>query len=105
MAANSLEIIDMDNGKMFICPDYFDISIVSDAKNIFKGLLDEKPETISLDTKKMESIDTAAMQLLFVFINDAKKKGININFQIDDDSLCRTASVLGLSKHLGLNCE
>jgi anti-anti-sigma regulatory factor len=105
MDENPPQSIDTDHGKVFICPDYFDISVVSDTRNIFQGLLDEKPEAIILNTESMEMIDTAAMQLLVAFVNDAKKYAINISYQLGNDVMCRTASTLGLIDHLGLECN
>ena len=104
MDGNATEIVDSEHGKVVICPEYFDISTVSDVKNVFLSLLDEKPNLIVLNTEKMATIDTAAMQFLTSFVTDARKLGIEINYQDVEGSLGCAASSLGLSKHLGVDC-
>ena len=105
MDVSPLEITEKGNGKSVIFPEYFDISVVSDIKSIFAELLAVKPDLITLNTERMEMIDTAGMQLLLAFVIDAKKNDINISYQLGDDCMCRTASTLGLIEHLGLECN
>lgn len=105
MDEGPLQVTDSNNGKSIACPDYFDISVVSEVREVFQGLIKEKPATLTLNMEKIELIDTAAMQLLIAFINDAKSAGIEIKYQGENEAVCKAANTLGLLKHLEIECN
>jgi len=105
MVENPLKITESEHGQVITCPDYFDISVVSDARESFQRVVDGNPACITLDTDHTEMVDTAAMQLLVAFVKDAKNNGISVSYQGENDCVCRAAQALGLVEDLGLDCS
>ncbi len=55
---------------------------------------------VQLCGKKVERIDTAALQLLLAFINSPD---VTVGWIEPSQELCQAASLLGLNSHLGLS--
>jgi ABC-type transporter Mla MlaB component len=92
---------DNENVCEIACEESMDISIVSSYRTQFiEALASEK--TIVLDGALIERADTAALQLLSVFFNDANAQQQEIRWKSPSEALCRSAAMLGLSKLLHL---
>lgn len=91
---------DTDKGKKVICPESFDISTVSEVKNIFEKILQDAPTDIKLSTEITQTIDTSALQLLVSFIQSAAKQGIRLEITTPSEAVSQAAMVLGLNEVL-----
>lgn len=57
---------------------------------------------ISIDATALQQIDAAGVQLMYVFIQDAKKHSIEVRWESSSEALEKTARQLGMLEHLGL---
>jgi len=57
---------------------------------------------ITLDAAYVESVDTAALQVLLAFVRQVRGKGHTVNWQSPSDALLKTASLTGLAIDMGL---
>ncbi|PCJ23934.1 MAG: hypothetical protein COA96_10625 [SAR86 cluster bacterium] len=57
---------------------------------------------INLDAEKVETIDTAILQLLLSFVREVRGNGNSVNWQSPSEPLFKTAEMIGLGAELGL---
>ena len=62
----------------------------------------EKGTDVNLNATKVESIDTASLQLLAVFVEQVCANGQSVNWQSTSDALTGTAKLAGLDVQLNL---
>lgn len=62
----------------------------------------EKASDIEIDAAALNQVDTAAIQLLYAFVHDARSKGLNICWKSRSEALDAAAEQLGLSEYMGL---
>ncbi len=62
----------------------------------------EQNSTIVVDAEKVESIDTAALQLLAAFVNSIGQQANRIEWKNPSVIFCEMADLLDLSEHLGI---
>lgn len=58
---------------------------------------------VILDAARVESTDTASLQLLYAFVREGRERGIEVNWRAPAKPLCRDARLLGLSVEMGLS--
>lgn len=58
---------------------------------------------VLLRASDVEQADTAALQLLLAYWQDAASRGIAVRWEAPSQTLRQTACLLGLGPHLGLN--
>ena len=104
MTENQLQLTDIDGGKLLACPEYFDISVVTEFHQTLVNLLAEKPDNITFDVEKVEIIDTSILQSACAFMHDAEKEGIGVEWKNASESVCQSAQSLGLDRFLKLEC-
>ncbi len=83
------------------CGEIMDITIVANFSTLFIQAL-KSGHAVVLDAQHVERADTAALQLLCAFFNDARTQQQDIQWKNPSDTLCHSAALLGLSKMLNL---
>jgi len=58
---------------------------------------------IEIRAEDVESIDTAALQLLISFVNEAKSKGKSIKWESCSDKLEDSSGLLAIKEGLGIS--
>lgn len=73
---------------------------IADAKALFTdlGVLLKEQAELMIDASQVESVDTAVLQLLVVAVRDHA----NLSWKNPSETFCKTAGLLGLAEHLGL---
>ena len=62
----------------------------------------EQSESIQMDASDVISVDTATLQLLVAFVQDARARGLGVQWARPSQSFCQTAALLDLERYLGL---
>ena len=84
-----------------ICEEVMDISTVAGIKlQLVEALESGLP--VMLDAKQVERADTAALQMLGAFFQEAAAKKQDIQWRDPSDALNRSSALLGLSELLQL---
>lgn len=102
MTGELFQIEKLESGVRFSLPNYFDITVASELRDRLVELLDSQVNTILLDGQLCEVADTAVMQVLCAFADEARKKGIHLEWQSPGDAITKTARYLGMEEYLGL---
>jgi len=89
------------NHQSINCGETMDISTVAELHSQLTEAL-ESGKPVILGAEKVDRADTAALQLLSVFFNDAGAKQQDIQWNNPSDNLRRSAALLGLSNILKL---
>ena len=79
----------------------FSIREVAAIYTQLQQLLD-KDVNVELDFQDVDIVDTAALQLLVAFTQEANKRGASISWQHPSAALFRSSELLGLRQKLGL---
>lgn len=80
---------------------HFNIKEVAETRKQLQSALDNCT-SVQLDFTDVEVVDTAALQLLLAFTNDARKREVSIVWNQPAEALYRSAELLGLANELGL---
>lgn len=88
---------------MFELPIYFGIAQVSEVKDDLNKLMAKSSEKIALNGSDIESIDTAAIQLLISFVSHAREQGKEVTFSGCSEKLLNTANLLNVTSSLNLD--
>ena len=83
------------------CSESMDISVVEAMQTQLIEAL-ASGQNVVLDAHQVERADTAALQVLSAFFQDAKTQAQKIDWKEPSDALCRSATLLDLSKFLDL---
>ena len=83
------------------CSESLDISGVTEMKAQLVQAL-EVQQVVVLDAHEVERADTAALQLLCAFFQDANAQTQAVEWKDPSEALCRSAALLDLSKVLNL---
>ena len=59
-------------------------------------------QTVVLNASHLERVDTAALQVLSAFVQDAKSQQQDVRWKEPSESLCQAAELVGLSGLLNL---
>lgn len=81
--------------------EILDISSAAELKAGFLLCL-ENNIPVCVDAKNVERADTAALQVIAAFIQDAKNQGQSVHWHEPSDVLIQSAGLLGLRDFLGL---
>lgn len=84
--------------------DLGEILGIADVVTLKESLLGclEKGKPVTLDVSGLDSVDTAALQLLLAFRIEAQKRGIDVHWKKPSETLLDNARIIGLERHLGL---
>lgn len=77
-----------------------DITTVAVRQDEWRQLLRTGPASIRMVTEELSRIDTAGLQLLVAFRNDAAKHGKTVIFSAKNEILLGQAKILGLTSAL-----
>ncbi|MBE0439852.1 MAG: STAS domain-containing protein [Gammaproteobacteria bacterium] len=83
------------------CGEILTIANVGDIYGQLLALLAEGKFAV-LDCSKIERIDTAALQVLAAYAQEAEIQSVSLNWQDPSDTFVKNASVLGLASKLYL---
>jgi len=86
------------------CEESLDISTVKELHSLLVQVLAAK-QPVVLEGAEVTRVDTAALQVLGAFFQDARAQGISVSWQTPSDALKRSAALLGLTGLLGLSDE
>lgn len=90
-----------DTATQIVCEAMLDISSASELHaRLLDALAAGRP--VSLDGADVERADTAALQVLTAFFQDARTKNIAVTWSSASDALARSAALLGLDEVLDL---
>lgn len=92
------------NSMSIQCGDTIDISAVSGFRTQLLEAL-ESGQAIELDASELERADTAALQLLSVFMQEANSQQQAVTWKEPSQALYESAALLGLSKLLHLESD
>ena len=90
-----------ENIKRIKLNDSLDISCSDELKTILLDALDSKADVV-LQADAVEKADTAALQVLCAFFQDAATQKQNISWENPTEVLCRSASLIGVTNLLEL---
>lgn len=86
------------------CADVLDIAVADELKaTLLKGLETKLP--ISLVAADVERADTAALQVLVAFFNEAKVQGVTVEWLEPSEGMRESARILGLTNELQLEIK
>ena len=83
------------------CGEILDISSIQDMYSRFRAAI-EAEQAVMVDVSKIEHIDTAALQLLCVFNQEAQTKNIDIQWQQPSEILSNAVEMSGLGEYLAI---
>lgn len=81
--------------------DQLNISLVTETKAELEAALVSN-ETVVLDASNVESVDTAALQLLVAFIQQASLKGSRVEWPQPSEAFLTTVKLMGLNDALNV---
>ena len=93
----------MANHITFSLPKSINISSEAKLHQELEGVLNhDDHDGITLSAADVHKTDTAGMQLLLLFINEAKNSKLNVKWHQPSSSLCNAARLLGIRDTLGI---
>jgi ABC-type transporter Mla MlaB component len=92
----------MSEQTIFELPPYFGIAQVAVTKESMQAFLQNSTEEIEIEAEDVESIDTAALQLLLSFIKEAKLKNKSIKWKSMSDKLEGSIELLAIKEDLAI---
>jgi anti-anti-sigma regulatory factor len=87
-----------------LCATRLDISLVQSLRSRLQEALQAK-QPVVLEAVQVERVDTAVLQLFYVFFQEAHARGMPVHWQQPSLALQHAARLLGLSSSLGLPTE
>ena len=84
------------------CGESLDISRVHELHEQLKQVL-QYGDDVRLDAATVERADTAALQLLYAFVQEARANGVTVEWHEPATALYDAARLLGLEAGLGLS--
>ena len=84
------------------CGESMDISVTAELHTQLLKALESK-QTVVLDAAQVERADTAALQMLSAFIQDANAQQQTVQWKSPSEALSVSAELLGLSSLLKLS--
>jgi ABC-type transporter Mla MlaB component len=78
---------------------------IADVEDLYKTLGEcvNKKHDVAIDASEVESVDTAILQLLLVFIRKMRNEGINVVWHEPSQTFCKIATVIDVATHLGVD--
>ncbi len=87
-----------------VCDEMMDISIVGELRALLLEALDAK-QAVTLDGAAVERADTAVLQVLVAFFQDARSQNITVQWSSASEALTRSAELLGITDILDLKTK
>lgn len=86
------------------CADVMDITTAAELRTQLIATLESKQPMV-LDASRVERIDTAALQALSAFVQDANSQQQTVQWKDPSEVLSRSAELLGLAGLLNLSVK
>ena len=96
------EVENTEENEMFELPLYFGIAQVADVRGQMESLLNSEVDELEIKCEEIESIDTAAIQLLIAFVQDANKKGKSIKWVGQSEKLKSAIDLLNVKDAIAI---
>lgn len=90
----------MSDNTIFEVPPYFGIAQVIETKESMASILNDSADQLLLEAEDVESIDTAALQLLVSFVKKAESESKVVSWKSCSDKLKTAAELLSLTEDL-----
>jgi len=78
-------------------PSHFSIAAVEEVYGHMSSLLEMEKTSIEVETIEVESIDTAALQLLYAFIEQTRISGKNIHWRSRSEKIGEASRMLNIN--------
>lgn len=91
-----------DDSQVIELSEVMDISATAELRSQLLAALESKKSVI-LDASQVERADTAALQVLSAFVQDANSQQQTVQWKKPSEALSRSAALLGLSALLNLS--
>ncbi len=88
---------DENNDKILDLPPNFSISCVEEIYIAMNSILNEQAESIKIDAENVESVDTAAIQILHAFIEKANITGKQIHWKTRSEKIQKASEMLNIN--------
>ena len=88
-------------GQHIVCGEVMDIASMAEFRTRLMTALASK-QAVELNASQVERVDTAALQVLSGFVQDAHAQQQSVHWRDPSDALCCSAALLGLSRLLNL---
>ncbi len=82
-------------------PSHFSIAAVEEVYGHMSSLLEMEKTPIEVETTEVESIDTAALQLLYAFIEQTRMSGKNIHWRSRSKKIDEASRMLNINIFTG----
>ncbi len=80
-------------------PSHFSIAAVEEVYRQMSSLMKMKKTSIEVKSAEVESIDTAALQLLYVFAEQSRMSGTDIHWHSRSKKIDEASSILNISMY------
>jgi anti-anti-sigma regulatory factor len=100
-ADSATSTISSGDEHLFVLEKDIDISKVSSLHAELRPWLEENRDLL-FEASHIQSIDTAALQLLFSFVREARARGAAVHWRQPSEAMIKTAGLLDLQEHLDL---
>lgn len=91
-----------ENVQSLLLDEILDISSVTELKARFLNILENKT-SVSVDARNVGRVDTAVLQVMAAFVQDAKTQEQSVQWQEPSVAFSQSADLLGLRDVLGLD--
>lgn len=98
----SYAVVAEDDSQIMDCGEVLDIATTAELRTHLLAVL-ESGQPAVLDASQVERIDTAALQVLCAFVQDANSLEQTVQWKDPSEVLSRSAELLGLSALLNLS--
>lgn len=78
------------------------VAVINNAKALYEELRKVIDTDVNIDASAVEMIDTAILQLLYVFVTKVTSNNHKINWINPSDEFISRARLIGLSRNLGI---
>lgn len=93
-----------DTTSHIVCDEMLDIAVAAELRaHLLEALAEKQP--VTLDGGAVERADTAALQVLTAFFQDARSQGIEVQWSSASAALSRAAELLGIADILELKTK
>jgi len=87
-----------DDADEILClPSHFSIAAVEEVHAQMSSILNREQETIEIDAGEVEAVDTAAIQMLYAFIEQTKTSGKTLQWKRQSEKIAQASSMLNIN--------
>jgi len=95
----------MSDKASFACGSDLNIQSASKLKARLEKTLEKQVKTYTLNASKVEKVDTAGLQLLIAFVEEAMSQGSEIQWQKPNDVFLNSTKLLGMQQQLNISVD